>query len=122
MLNFTGAFGFACYTRWHTFRPGSPRRSWALVPLAILLLALVQRQERLRRTGVVGGILALAGVAVISNASVSGSVPARGRRAILTLRRTASVPRVRGVHGSGRRPSVTREKMVHLKRTHFERG
>jgi hypothetical protein len=36
----------------------------ALVPLATLLLAVVQRQERLRLAAVIGTLLALAGVAV----------------------------------------------------------
>ncbi|MFN2557888.1 MAG: DMT family transporter [Nitriliruptorales bacterium] len=74
MLNFAGAFGFAYYTLAH-MQAGLASTLLALVPLATLLLAVVQRQERLRLSGIVGGTLALAGVAVVSSASPDGSVP-----------------------------------------------
>jgi drug/metabolite transporter (DMT)-like permease len=47
----------------------------ALVPLATLLLAVAQRQERLRLAAVVGTLLALVGVAVISQGPMGASVP-----------------------------------------------
>jgi drug/metabolite transporter (DMT)-like permease len=48
----------------------------ALVPLATLFLVVLQRQERLRFSGVIGGLLALAGIAVMSGATVRDDVPA----------------------------------------------
>ncbi len=65
---------FAYYTLTH-IQAGLASTLLALVPLVTLLLAVVQRQERLRLSGVAGGILALTGVAVISNASPDGSLP-----------------------------------------------
>lgn len=47
----------------------------ALVPLATPFLAVLQRQERLRAGAVVGALLALAGIAVMSNATVREDVP-----------------------------------------------
>jgi drug/metabolite transporter (DMT)-like permease len=48
----------------------------ALVPLATLFLVVLQRQERLRSSGVIGGLLALTGIAVMSGATVRDDVPA----------------------------------------------
>jgi drug/metabolite transporter (DMT)-like permease len=45
------------------------------VPLATLLLAVLQREERLHLWAVVGALLALAGVALMSRAPVRDSVP-----------------------------------------------
>jgi hypothetical protein len=58
--------------------PAAPRARpdlLALVPLATLLLAVIQRQERLRVAAVIGTPLTLAGVAVISQGPVGASVP-----------------------------------------------
>jgi drug/metabolite transporter (DMT)-like permease len=73
-LNFGAAFALAYYAlvRLHA---GLGQTLLALVPLATLLLAVGQRQERLRAVAVVGTLLALAGVAVISQGSVGASVP-----------------------------------------------
>jgi drug/metabolite transporter (DMT)-like permease len=74
VLNFAGAFGFA----YHALRylpAGLGSTLLALVPLATLLLAILHRQERLRTLAVAGGLLAVAGVALISNVSLAGSVP-----------------------------------------------
>jgi drug/metabolite transporter (DMT)-like permease len=73
-LNFGAAFALAYYAlvRLHA---GLGQTLLALVPLATLLLAVGQRQERLRAMAVVGTLLALAGVAVISQGSVGASVP-----------------------------------------------
>ena len=46
-----------------------------MVPLATLLLAVAQRQERLRVAAVIGTLLALVGVAVISQGPLGASVP-----------------------------------------------
>ena len=46
-----------------------------LVPLATLLLAALQRQERLHRAGAVGAILAVAGIALMSQEPLREGVP-----------------------------------------------
>jgi drug/metabolite transporter (DMT)-like permease len=73
-LNFGAAFALAYYAlvRLHA---GLGQTLLALVPLATLLLAVAQGQERPRAAAVVGTLLALAGVAVISQGSVGASVP-----------------------------------------------
>jgi drug/metabolite transporter (DMT)-like permease len=81
-LNFGGAFAFAYYGLIEV-HAGLGQTILALVPLATLLLAVVQRQERLRAAAVVGSLVAVAGVAVISGASVGGSVPLLSLLAIL---------------------------------------
>lgn len=73
-LNFAGAFGFAYYALVH-IEAGAASTLLALTPLMTLVLAVVHRQERLRAGAIVGGTIALIGVAFISNASLSGSVP-----------------------------------------------
>lgn len=47
----------------------------ASAPLFTLVLALVQRQERFRWRGLLGGVLALIGIAVMFRRSVSAAVP-----------------------------------------------
>ena len=47
----------------------------ALVPLLTLFLAVLQRQERVRLQAVVGGAVALSGIAFMSNASLGTDVP-----------------------------------------------
>jgi drug/metabolite transporter (DMT)-like permease len=73
-LNFGAAFALAYYAlvRLHA---GLGQTLLALVPLATLLLAVAQHQERLRAAAVAGTFLALAGVAVISQGAVGASVP-----------------------------------------------
>jgi len=73
-LNFGGAFALAYYALVQ-LHAGFGQILLALVPLATLLLAVLQREERLRRWAVVGGLLALAGVALMSRAPVRDSVP-----------------------------------------------
>ena len=72
-LTFGAAFGLAYYAlvRVHA---GLGQTLLALVPLATVLLAAAQGQERLRARAVVGGVLALAGIAVMSGPA-SGEVP-----------------------------------------------
>jgi drug/metabolite transporter (DMT)-like permease len=71
-LNFGAAFALAYYAlvRLHA---GLGQTLLALVPLATLLLAVAQRQERLRAAAVIGTLLALA--AVISQGPLGASVP-----------------------------------------------
>jgi drug/metabolite transporter (DMT)-like permease len=81
-LIFGGAFSFAYYAlvRIHA---GVGQTLLALVPLATLLLAVVQRQERLRFAAVVGTFLSVAGIGVISGLSGSESVPVLSLLAVL---------------------------------------
>jgi drug/metabolite transporter (DMT)-like permease len=81
-LIFGGAFSFTYYAlvRIHA---GLGQTLLALVPLATLLLAVLQRQERLRPAAVVGTLLSVAGIAVISGVSGSGAVPALSLLALL---------------------------------------
>ena len=73
-LGIGGAFALAYYAlvRIHA---GLGQTLLALVPLLTLFLAAVQHQERVRLRGLVGGVVALAGIAVMSNASLGGDVP-----------------------------------------------
>jgi drug/metabolite transporter (DMT)-like permease len=74
LFNFGGAFALAYYAlvRLHA---GFGQTVLALVPLLTLLLAVAQRQERLRAAAVVGSVLALAGIAVMSGPSLGERVP-----------------------------------------------
>jgi drug/metabolite transporter (DMT)-like permease len=77
-----GAFAFAYYAliRIHA---GLGQTLLGLVPLATLLLAVAQRQERLRAAAVAGTMVALAGIVVISGASLGGSIPLLSLLAVL---------------------------------------
>src|SRR5215204_1429082 len=77
-----GAFALAYYGLVDV-HAGLGQTVLALVPLATLLLVVLQRQERLRLSGVIGGLLALAGVAVMSGATVRDDVPAVSLLALL---------------------------------------
>jgi drug/metabolite transporter (DMT)-like permease len=81
-LIFGGAFSFAYYAlvRIHA---GLGQTLLALVPLATLLLAVLQRQERLRLAAVVGTLLSIAGIGVISGVSGTESVPVLSLLAVL---------------------------------------
>ena len=81
-LIFGGAFGFAYYAlvRIHA---GLAQTLLALVPLATLLLAVLQRQERLRLAAVVGTLLSIAGIGVVSGVSGSESAPVLSLLAVL---------------------------------------
>jgi drug/metabolite transporter (DMT)-like permease len=81
-LIFGGAFSFAYYAlvRIHA---GLGQTLLALVPLATLLLAVLQGQERLRLAAIVGTLFSIAGIAVISGVSGSESVPALSLLAVL---------------------------------------
>jgi drug/metabolite transporter (DMT)-like permease len=74
LLNFGAAFALAYYAlvRLHA---GFAQTLLALVPLVTLLLAVVQRQERLHLAAVAGTLLAVAGIAVMSRAPLRESLP-----------------------------------------------
>jgi drug/metabolite transporter (DMT)-like permease len=65
LLQFAGAFGFF-YFALTQIQAGLGQTLLALVPLATLLLAVAQRQERLSAAAVLGTLLGLAGIALIS--------------------------------------------------------
>ncbi|MEU5809652.1 EamA family transporter [Streptomyces sp. NPDC047718] len=74
LLNFGVTFALLYHALVH-IHAGLVQTLLALVPLATLLLAVAQRQERLRATAALGTLCAGAGVAVISRAPLQGSVP-----------------------------------------------
>lgn len=74
LLNFAGAFGFAYYALVH-IKAGVASTLLALTPLVTLVLAALHGHEALRRDGLLGGALAVLGVALISDASLSGAAP-----------------------------------------------
>jgi drug/metabolite transporter (DMT)-like permease len=73
-LNFGAAFALAYYG-FVEVHAGLGQTLLAVVPLATLLLAVLQRQERLRVSGIVGSLLALGGIAVLSQAPLREAVP-----------------------------------------------
>jgi drug/metabolite transporter (DMT)-like permease len=73
-LNFAGAFALAYYALVHLYA-GFGQLILAIVPLATLLLAVVERQETIRATALVGALLAAAGIAVMSSEPLRGDVP-----------------------------------------------
>jgi drug/metabolite transporter (DMT)-like permease len=77
-----GAFALGYYGLVH-IHAGLGQTLLATVPLATLFLAVAQRQERLRAGAVVGGLVALAGIAVMSQATLSDDVPAQSLLAVL---------------------------------------
>jgi drug/metabolite transporter (DMT)-like permease len=81
-LIFGGAFSFAYYAlvRIHA---GLGQTLLALVPLATLLLAVLQRQERLRLAAVVVTLFSIAGIGVISGVSGTASIPLLSLLAVL---------------------------------------
>jgi drug/metabolite transporter (DMT)-like permease len=77
-----GAFAFAYYGLVH-LHAGLGQTLLAVVPLATLFLAVVQRQERIRLGAVIGGLIALAGIAVMSDATLDADIPAGSLLAVL---------------------------------------
>lgn len=73
-LIFGGAFSLAYYA-FVRIHAGLGQTILALVPLTTLLLAVLQRQERLRAEALVGTLLSVSGIGVISGLSGSDSVP-----------------------------------------------
>ena len=82
VLAIGGAFALAYYGL-VDIHAGLGQTLLAIVPLATLFLAVLQRQERLRRGAVVGGVVALAGIALISNATLDEGIPALSLLAVL---------------------------------------
>jgi drug/metabolite transporter (DMT)-like permease len=82
LFQFSGAFGLYYYAlvRVHA---GLGQTLMALVPLATLLLAVVQRQERIRAAALVGTLLGLVGVALISRDALRESVSLLSLLAVL---------------------------------------
>jgi drug/metabolite transporter (DMT)-like permease len=74
-LNFAGAFALAYYALVH-LHAGFGQLVLAVVPLATLLLAVAERQERLRAAAFGGAVLALVGIAVMSVEPLRNDVPA----------------------------------------------
>lgn len=70
-------------TRLFAFTPGLGQTLLALVPLATMLIAVVQRQERLRLAAVGGAVLSIAGIGVISGLSGRESVPVLSLLAVI---------------------------------------
>lgn len=81
VFQFGGAFGFA-YFALVQLQAGLAQTLLALVPLATLVLAVLQRQERLSTAAVVGTLLGLAGVGFISSDPLRASVPVTALLAI----------------------------------------
>jgi drug/metabolite transporter (DMT)-like permease len=75
-LNFGAAFGLAYYALVE-LDAGFGQILLAMLPLLTLLLAVVERQERLSAAAVVGAVLALVGVAVMSRAPLEEGLPPR---------------------------------------------
>jgi drug/metabolite transporter (DMT)-like permease len=82
VLAIGGAFALAYYGL-VDIHAGLGQTLLAIVPLATLFLAVLQRQERLRPGAVVGGVVALAGIALMSNATHDEGIPALSLLAVL---------------------------------------
>jgi drug/metabolite transporter (DMT)-like permease len=74
LLNFAGAFALAYYGLVRV-PAGTGGVLLALVPLLTLVFAALHRQERVTRSGLIGGVLAVVGVAVVSAGTLSADVP-----------------------------------------------
>ena len=74
LLAFGGAFAFAFYALVE-LEAGFGQILLSVVPLVTLLLAVLQRIEQLRRSAVLGALLAVAGVALMSGLTLEGPVP-----------------------------------------------
>ena len=74
LLAYGGAFAFFFYALVE-LESGFGQILLSIVPLVTLLLAVTQRLERLRRSSVVGALLAVTGVAVMSGLTLEGPVP-----------------------------------------------
>jgi drug/metabolite transporter (DMT)-like permease len=74
LLAYGGAFAFFFYALVE-LESGFGQILLSIVPLVTLLLAVTQRLERLRRSSVVGALLAVTGVVVMSGLTLEGPVP-----------------------------------------------
>ena len=82
LFQFAGAFGFI-YIALVQIQAGLGQTLLALVPLATLLLAVAQHQERLSVAAVVGSLLGLAGVGLMSLDPWRESIPPLALLAVL---------------------------------------
>lgn len=83
IVGFAASFAFV-YPALREAPAGTAAVFLALVPLATLGLAIAQRQERFRLRGLLGGLLAVAGVAIIFADQLSADVPL-GSLALIVL-------------------------------------
>ena len=74
LLAFGGGFAFAFYALVE-LEAGFGQILLSVVPLVTLLLAVLQRIERLRRSAVLGALLAVAGVVLMSGLTLEGPIP-----------------------------------------------
>lgn len=74
LLNFAAAFALAYYG-FQEVHAGFGQILLAVVPLATLLLAVVERQEAFRWAAAVGGVVALIGIVVMSQGALRESIP-----------------------------------------------
>jgi drug/metabolite transporter (DMT)-like permease len=81
-LFFGGAFSFTYYALLD-IHAGLGQTLLALVPLATLLLAVLQRQEHLRLAAVIGTLLSILGIGVISGVAGGDAVPPLSLLALL---------------------------------------
>ena len=82
LFQFAGAFGLYYYAL-VDIHAGLGQTLLALVPLATLVLAVAQRQERLSRLAVTGTLIGLTGVGLISQDPLRGSIPLLSLLAVL---------------------------------------
>lgn len=82
LFQFAGALGIYYYALVEV-PAGLGQTLLALVPLATLLLAVAQREERLRKAAVIGTLVVLVGVGLISRDSLRESVPLLSLLAVL---------------------------------------
>ena len=82
VLNFGAAVGLAYYAFVHV-HAGLGQITYALVPLATLLLAVLQGEERMQLRAIVGAVFALGGVAVLAQAPLRAHVPPLALLALL---------------------------------------
>ena len=74
LIGFAGAFGLI-YPALRTVQAGTAAVVIALSPLVTYILAVVQRQERFRLEALFGGVIALAGIAIVFVDQLGVAVP-----------------------------------------------
>ncbi len=74
VLSFGASYAFAYYAL-VSLNAGLASVVLSLVPIATLFLAGAQRQERLDRRGLAGGLIALAGTAIVFNEQLTLAIP-----------------------------------------------
>jgi drug/metabolite transporter (DMT)-like permease len=82
LLNFAGTVGFAYYALVHV-HAGVGQIVYALTPLVTLLLAALERQERLQARALGGAFLAAVGVTLLGAGALAGTVPTSSVLALL---------------------------------------